>query len=102
MKKSIAITREEWHDEYNEFNDWHDDVKRFLLDYFMEMCGSSPDIKIVGTLHDDPVAWVCDGYDGVPDCFVCVHWELNANDDPDILLETYVWDKDRRMSVTVA
>lgn len=101
MKKSITMTKEEWVAKYHQFTDENEDVKQFLMDYFKEMCGSEPRIQIVGKLYDSTVAWVCDGYDDVADCIVCVWWELDTNDDPDILIETYVWDKNMRMSVTV-
>lgn len=101
MKKSITMTREEWHTKYHGFIDENEDVKQFLVDFFKEMCGSEPSIQMVGKLHDATVAWVCNGYDDIVDCIVCVWWDLDTNGDPDILIETYVWDKERRTSVTV-
>ena len=101
MKKTIAMTKDEWLTNYHGFTDENEDVKQFLMDYFKEMCGSEPSIQIVGKVHEATVAWVCDGYDNLPDCIVCVWWDLDTNGDPDILIETYVWDKERRMSVTV-
>lgn len=102
MKKSITMTKEEWVTEYHGFIDENEDVKQFLMDYFDVVCGSEPSIKIIGKLHNSTVAWICDGYDDVADCIICVWWELDTDDNPDILLETYVWDKERRASVGIA
>lgn len=102
MKKSITMTKEEWVTKYHGFIDENEDVKQFLMDYFNVVCGSEPSIKIIGKLHNSTVAWVCDGYDDVADCIVCVWWELDTNDNPDILIETYAWDKERRASVGIA
>ena len=101
MKKSITMTEEEWGTKYHGFIDENEDVKQFLMDYFDVVCGSVPIIKIIGKLNDSTVAWVCGGYNDVDDCIVCVWYELDTNDNPDILIEMYVWDKERRMSVTV-
>lgn len=102
MKKSITITKEEWHTKYHEFIDENEDVKQFLMDYFKEMCGSEPSIQIVGKLCDATAAWVCNRYDNLPDCIVCVWRGLDTDGHPAILSETYVWDKERRMSVGIA
>lgn len=102
MKKSITMTKEEWVTKYHGFIDESEDVKQFLMDYFDVVCGSEPSIKIIGKLHNSTVAWVCDGYDDVADCIMCVWWELDTNANPSILIETYVWDKERRASVDVA
>ena len=102
MKKSITMTKEEWVTKYHGFIDENEDVKQFLMDYFDVVCGSVPSIKIIGKLNDSIVAWVCGGYNDVDDCIVCVWYELDTNDNPDILIETYVWDKERRASVGIA
>lgn len=101
MKKSITITREEWHTKYHEFINENEDVKQFLMDYFDAMCGSKPSIEMIGKLQDATVAWVCNGYNDFTDCIVCVWCDLDTHGDPNILSETYVWDQERRMSVTV-
>ncbi len=102
MKKSITITKEEWRTKYRGFIDKNEDVKQFLMDYFKEMYGSEPSIQIIGELYDATVAWVCNGYDDLPDCIVCVWCDLDRHGGPDILIETYAWDKERRMSVGIA
>lgn len=102
MKKSISMTKDEWLTNYHGFIDENEDVKQFLMDYFKEMCGSEPSIQIVGKVHEATVAWVCDGYDDYVDCFVCVWWELDTNDNPDIMIEGYVWNKELRTSVVIA
>lgn len=103
MKKSITMTKEEWVTEYHGFIDENEDVKLFLMDYFDGVCGSEPtSIKIIGKLYDSTVAWVRGGYNDIDDCIVCVWCELDINDNPDILIETYVWDKERRASVGIA
>lgn len=102
MKKTITMTREEWVTKYHGFADENEDVKQFLLDYFGTMCGTTPgNITIVGKLHEATVAWVCDGYEDIVDCFICVWWDADTDDSPDILIETYAWDKNMRTSVTV-
>lgn len=102
MKKSVTITKEEWCDEYHEFADEQEDVKQFLMDYFDEMWGTNPEIKIIGKLHDATVTWVCGGYEDAPDCFVVLWWEFDTNDNPFILVEAYAFDKSLQTSVTVA
>ena len=101
MKKSITMTKEEWVTKYHGFIDENEDVKQFLMDYFAVVCSSEPIVKIIGKWDTSIVAWVCGGYNDIEDCIVCVWCELDRNGDPDILLETYVWDKERRAAVTV-
>ena len=103
MKKTISLTRDEWLNVYHKFADESEDVREFLVDYFKEMYGAKPSsVKIIGKLNDAIVAWICDACGDLLDCIVCVWCDVGINDDLDITLETYVWDKDRRMSVTVA
>ena len=97
MKKSITMTKEELHTKYHGFIDENEDVKQFLMDYFNVKCGSTPDIAMIGKLYDASVAWVCNGYDDITDCIVCV-WH---DDDTDITIETYPWSQSLRELVTV-
>ena len=102
MKKSITMSKEEWLTNYHGFCDENEDIKQFLMDYFKKMCGSEPIIQIIGKIHEAVVAWVCDGYNDYADCFVCVWWERDANDNPNIMLEGYVWNKELRTPVVIA
>ena len=102
MKKSITMTKDEWRTNYHGLIDENEDVKQFLKDYFKKMCGSEPSIRIVGKLFEATIAWVSDGCDNHDDCFVCVWWELDTNDNPDIMIEWYVWNKELRTSVVIA